>query len=68
VSLSGVRVNSRAELERLFIAFPVRLVPVRQSRCPRPAHPEFVGPVHPDQKTKHGAIVYDEDGQASFNW
>lgn len=47
---------------------PMHLRAFRPSNPPRPTHPDFIGPVHPDWKKKTGRIVYDEDGQAWFNW
>lgn len=64
--MSGVRVNSREELERYFRENPLQLRAARPSRGPRPGSAGFIGPVAPSFLARLGALVPAPDGSVAF--
>lgn len=64
--MSGVRVNSRAELVAYLRANPIQLKPGRPPLGPRVGHPDFVGPIQPHVLKRIGAIGFDGSGSAVF--
>jgi hypothetical protein len=45
---------------------PMRMRAARKPLPTRVGHPDFIGPVQPDVRARHGAIQFEDDGTAFF--
>lgn len=66
-TLAGATSWTCNDADCLELSWPlIVLRPARMALPPRVGHPDFVGPIQPEARCRHGAIQFDDNGAAFF--